>query len=356
MKKELFNFYKNKKILVTGSTGFKGAWLSLWLNMLGANVYGIGYKPNNNKKLFNQLKLKKKIFFKNIDIRNFSKIKNHIKKIKPEIIFHLAAQPIISKSYELPKYTYEVNAIGTLNLIDAIKEFKFIKSAIFVTSDKCYESNNSTIGFKESDKLGGIDPYSGSKASSEIIVNTYYHSFFKKKINTGIATARAGNVIGGGDWSKDRLIPDAIKFLKSNKTIIIRNPNFNRPWQHVLEPLHGYLMLALKLFKNPKKYSGPWNFGTERNTITNVEQVIHKIINNWGNGDYKKINKRKFYEQTNLQLNISKAKKKLKWKPKLSIDECISMTVEWYKKVLINKESVSNTTKYQIIKYMKKYD
>ena len=218
---KLKKFYKNKKILITGATGFKGAWLSLWLKILGAKVYGVGFKPNNNKKLFNQLNLKKKLIYKNLDIRNYKNVNNYIKKIKPEIIFHLAAQPIISNSYEKPKYTYEVNSLGTLNLISVIKNNNFIKSAIFVTSDKCYQSNNSTVGFKENDKLGGIDPYSGSKACAEIIVNTYYQSFFKKKITTGIATARAGNVIGGGDWSKDRLIPDSIKFLNKKKTISI---------------------------------------------------------------------------------------------------------------------------------------
>ena len=353
---KLKKFYKNKKILITGATGFKGAWLSLWLKILGAKVYGVGFKPNNNKKLFNQLNLKKKLIYKNLDIRNYKNVNNYIKKIKPEIIFHLAAQPIISNSYERPKYTYEVNSLGTLNLISVIKNNNFIKSAIFVTSDKCYQSNNSTVGFKENDKLGGIDPYSGSKACAEIIVNTYYQSFFKKKITTGIATARAGNVIGGGDWSKDRLIPDSIKFLNKKKTIIIRNPNFNRPWQHVLEPLYGYLILALKLYNQPGKYSGPWNFGTEHNTVTSVEQIIRKIIFNWGKGKYKKTNNRKFYEQTNLQLNITKAKKELKWKPKLSIDNCISLTVDWYKKVLTSKETVQQITMSQIINYMKLND
>ncbi len=347
-------FYKNKKILVTGATGFKGAWLSIWLKILGANVYGIGYKPNKNIKLFDQLKLKNKINFKNIDIRNYRLLNNHIKKIKPEIIFHLAAQPIISKSYDFPLDTYKINSLGTLNLINIIKSYKFTKTAVFITSDKCYESNNSTIGFKENDKLGGIDPYSGSKACAEIIVNTYYHSFFKKNKLIGIATARAGNVIGGGDWSKDRLIPDAIKYLKSSKQIVIRNPNFNRPWQHVLEPLYGYLILAMKLSKNANKYSGAWNFGTERNTVTSVEQIIHKIIKYWKSGSYKIINKNKFYEQTNLQLNIIKSKKKLNWSPKLSIDQCISLTVDWYKKVLIEKENVYEITKNQIINYMKK--
>jgi len=348
-------FYKNKKVLVTGATGFKGAWLCLWLKLLGADVYGIGYNPNNNKRLFNQLNLKNDVKTKNIDIRNYEKISNHIKKIKPKIIFHLAAQPIISKGYEKPKYTYEVNTLGTLNIIETIKNCKFVKSAIFVTSDKCYQSNNSTVGFTESDKLGGIDPYSGSKACAEIIVNTYFHSFIKEKKDCGIATARAGNVIGGGDWSKDRLIPDAIKSLNNKKMITIRNPNFNRPWQHVLEPLNGYLELAQRLYYEPKKYSGPWNFGTEKNTITTVEQVIKKIIKNWGKGKFKSTKNKKFYEQINLQLNIYKSKKYLKWKPKLKIDECIYLTVDWYKKVLLKKSNVKQITEDQILNYMNEF-
>ncbi len=352
MNYNLKKFYSNKKVLIIGATGFKGAWLSLWLNILGAKVSGIGYNPNSNKKLFKQLELEKKIKLKNIDIRNYNKVFNYLKKTKPEIVFHLAAQPIISKSYEIPKYTYEVNSLGTLNLIECLKNLKSVKSTIFVTSDKCYQSNNSTLGFKESDKLGGIDPYSGSKACAEIIVKTYYESFFKDKIKNGIATARAGNVIGGGDWSKDRLIPDAIRSLNKKKTIIIRNPNFNRPWQHVLEPLRGYLILGLKLYKNPTKFSGAWNFGTEKNTINNVKQVISKIISNWGNGKYQVENKKKFYEQTNLQLNISKAKREINWRPKFSIDECVEFTVEWYIEVLRKKNNVYNVTKSQILKYM----
>ena len=343
---------KNKKILITGATGFKGAWLCLWLKVLGAKVYGIGYNPNNNKRLFNQLNIKKDIKINNIDIRNYEKLNSYIKMIKPEIIFHLAAQPIISKGYENPKYTYEVNSLGTLNIVEILKKNKFVKAVIFVTSDKCYQSNNSTTGFKETDKLGGIDPYSGSKACAEIIVNTYFHSFFKKNNHCGVATARAGNVIGGGDWSKDRLIPDAIKSLNNKKTIIIRNPSFNRPWQHVLEPLNGYLELAQRLYNDPIKYSGPWNFGADRNTITSVEQIIKKIIKNWGEGEFKSIKNKKFYEQVNLQLNISKSKKYLKWQPKLKIDDCIKLTVDWYKKVLLKKTNVKKITEEQIINYM----
>ncbi len=347
------NFYENRKVLITGATGFKGAWLSKWLLMLGAKVYGLGFAPNNNKRLFNQLNLKKRVNLKNIDIRNYNLLCSYLKKIKPVVVFHLAAQPIISRSYELPKYTYEVNSLGTLNLINAIKETSTVRSAIFVTSDKCYESNNSTVGFVEHDKLGGVDPYSGSKACAEIIVKTYINSFLKEK-KIGIATARAGNVIGGGDWSKDRLIPDAIKFLNEKKKITIRNPNFNRPWQHVLEPLSGYLNLAEKLFKDPKKYSGAWNFGTEKNTVTSVEQIIKKIIYFWGSGTYGKLKKYKFYEQENLQLNILKSKKILKWKPKLSINECIELTVEWYKWVLFKKGSAENITYNQIQNFIEK--
>jgi CDP-glucose 4,6-dehydratase len=348
--KTINNFYKNKKVLITGATGFKGSWLSYWLYSLGAKVYAVGYNPNQNGRLFDQLNLKNKINLKIIDVRNYISFKNYLNKIKPEIIFHLAAQPIIYSSYLKPIYTYQVNSVGTLNLLEILRNYKISKSVIFITSDKCYESNNSTKGFSEEDKLGGVDPYSGSKACAEIIINTYYNSFLKKS-NIGIASARAGNVIGGGDWSLDRLIPDAIKCLKMNKKISIRNPKFNRPWQHVLEPLDGYLLLAMKLYRDPKKYSGPWNFGTEKNTITNVEQIIKKIIRFWGYGKYSTMKNKKYYEQKNLQLNINKAKQKLHWFPKLTIDQSIKLTTEWYKEVLIKKRPVEEITMQQIKKY-----
>ena len=239
------NFYKNKKVLVTGATGFKGAWLCYWLVMLGAKVYGIGYNPNKNKNLFYSLKLNKKIKLKLFDIRNKKKLESFVKTSKPTIVFHLAAQPLILESYKKPYLTYTVNTLGTLNILETVKNNNTIKSLVCITSDKCYESNNSTKGFKETDKLGGEDPYSGSKASAEIMIGTYQKSFFNEK-KCGIASARAGNVIGGGDWSENRLIPDSINSIMKNKTIYIRNPNFNRPWQHVIEPLYGYLILAKK--------------------------------------------------------------------------------------------------------------
>ena len=356
MEKKLINFYRGKKILVTGATGFKGSWLCLWLTMLGAKVYGLGNSPNKNKNLFYSLKLNKLIKLYLFDIRDRNKLSKIIYNVKPQIIFHMAAQPLIYDSYVKPKMTYEVNSFGTLNVVDIVKDTNFIKSLICITSDKCYENNHSTRGFKENDKLGGDDPYSGSKACAEIIVKTYLKSFFSKKIKMkcGVATARAGNVIGGGDWSPNRLIPDSINSIINNKIIYLRNPNFNRPWQHVLEPIFGYLILAEKLYKNPEKYSGAWNFGTTKNTITNVLEIVNKIIKYWGKGKVDFYKKNKFYEQQNLQLNISKAKKYLKWEPKYSISESVKTTTEWYKKTLVENMDPKKITESQIKEYMSK--
>ena len=345
------NFYKNKKVLVTGATGFKGAWLSYWLTILGAKVYGAGYNPNKNKNLFYSLKLNKKIKLKLFDIRNKKKLESFVKTSKPIIVFHLAAQPLILESYKKPYLTYTVNSLGTLNILETVKNNNTIKSLVCITSDKCYESNNSTKGFKETDKLGGEDPYSGSKASAEIMIGTYQKSFFNEK-KCGIASARAGNVIGGGDWSENRLIPDSINSIMKNKTIYIRNPNFNRPWQHVIEPLYGYLILAKKIYKEPKRYSGPWNFGTKKNTVTNVLKIVKAIVKFWGKGKINFKKNQKYYEQTNLQLNINKSKKFLKWEPKYSIIKSIHVTVNWYKKVLVEKYSIEKITTEQIQDYM----
>jgi CDP-glucose 4,6-dehydratase len=349
---ELNKFYKNKKILVTGATGFKGAWLSQWLLKLGSKVYGIGYNPNQNKNFFYKLNLHKKINVKLFDIRDYQKLKKTIKSIKPSIIFHLAAQPLIYESYKKPLLTFDINFRGTLNLIDIAKDIKSVKSIIIVTSDKCYESNNSSVGFKEEDLLGGIDPYSASKSSTELMVRAYRESFFKEKKIVGLSTGRAGNVIGGGDWSTNRLIPDCIRSLLVKKVINIRNPNFNRPWQHVLEPLKGYLILAKKQYLNPKKYSGAWNFGTTPNSLTNVKSIVKYIIEFWGTGNFK-VQKNKLYEQENLQLNINKAKKYLNWYPTHKIKKSVQITTEWYFRVLKLKERPEIVTLDQIEQYEK---
>ena len=344
-------FYKNKRVLVTGATGFKGAWLCYWLNLLGAKVYGVGYNPNKNKNLFYSLKLEKKIKLKLFDIRDKNKVKNFITLIKPQIIFHLAAQPLILESYKKPYLTYTVNSLGTLNVLETVRGIDSVGSLICITSDKCYESNYSTKGFKEKDRLGGKDPYSGSKATAEIMIHSYFESFYKSK-KCGLASARAGNVIGGGDWSENRLIPDTIISIIKKKTIYIRNPNFNRPWQHVLEPLYGYLLLGEKLYIKPKIYSGAWNFGTKKNTVTNVLEIVRKIVKFWGEGKISFKKSQKYYEQANLQLNINKAIKILNWQPKYSISKSVKVTTEWYKKVLIESRSVEEVTEKQINDYM----
>jgi CDP-glucose 4,6-dehydratase len=350
--KVINNFYKNKKILVTGASGFKGAWLCFWLHLMGSKVYGIGYSPNKNKNLFYQLGLNKLIKYSLIDIRNFKKLKKKITLINPEIVFHMAAQPLIFEGYKKPFETYFINSFGTLSILEILKNLKVVKSIVCITSDKCYESNNSQKGFIESDKLGGEDPYSGSKACAEIISKTYYKSFFLNKKNCGIATARAGNVIGGGDWSGNRLIPDSIKSIMNNKTINLRNPYFNRPWLHVLEPLNGYIILAKNLYEKPSKFSGPWNFGSKKNTVTDVLTIVQAIIKNWGSGKVKFVKKKRYYEQENLQLNIEKSQKNLSWKPKLSIKKSVEITVDWYKNVLQKKNSAKEMTKKQILEYI----
>ena len=255
-------FYKNKKVLVTGATGFKGSWLCSWLLKLGAKVYGTGYSPNQNKNLFYDLNLNNRINLKIFDIRDYRRLKNFIYYSKPKIIFHLAAQSLVYNSYQKPLITFDINCRGTLNILEITKKYKFIKSAVLITSDKCYENVGKIKRYKESDMLGGVDPYSASKGAAELIIRSYRESFFKNKKKCGVSSARAGNVIGGGDWSKKRLIPDCIRSLIKNEAILLRNPNFSRPWQLVLEPLKGYLILAKKQFENPLKYSGAWNFGT----------------------------------------------------------------------------------------------
>ena len=349
---KISNFYKNKRVFVTGATGFKGSWLCSWLLHMGAKVYGSGYSPNQNKNLFYKLKLQKKIKLGIFDIRDQKKLERFILKSKSSIIFHLAAQPLIIESYLKPHSTIDINVRGTLNVLEASKKFNFIKSVVLITSDKCYENVGKLTRYKEDDVLGGIDPYSASKSSSEIIIRAYRESFFKNKKNCGISSARAGNVIGGGDWSAKRLIPDCIKSLLDNKVVFLRNPNFNRPWQHVLEPLRGYLMLAKKQFQEPKKYSDAWNFGTKNNSVKSVKEIVNYMISFWGSGKVRINPENRFYEQKNLQLDINKVKKRLKWYPTYSVKKGVQITTEWYLQVFKNKKDPFEVTNNQIVEYM----
>jgi CDP-glucose 4,6-dehydratase len=334
---KLNKFYKNKKILITGHTGFKGIWLSNILIYLGARVYGIS-KNDENIKNFRNLcetnKLKSYIF----DILNKKKLNKIIKYIEPEIIFHLAAQSIVRTSYQFPEITFETNFNGTLNLLSIATKLKKLKSIIIVTSDKCYHNQDKKNYFDETDSLGGNDPYSASKGATEILFNSYLKSFFYKK-KVGAATARAGNVLGGGDWARDRIIPDCVRCIIKNKKFIIRNSNSTRPWQHVLDVINGYLILGQMLIKNPKKYSGNWNFGPKNKQNMNVRNLIILFLQFMKKKNIFFISKKnkKYIESKFLNINSSKANNLLKWKNKYTLKMTLQLTADWYRDKINNK-------------------
>ena len=337
------NFWKGKKVFITGHTGFKGSWLCLLLKHLGANVTGYSLKPLNKKNLFSEAKIKNLINKSIIaDIRNKNKLFSELKKSKANIVFHLAAQALVIESYLNPIDTFKTNIIGTANILDCISKINSIKSSVIITSDKVYDIKKNKI-FKESDLLGGIDPYSASKVCSEHVFLAYVNSFFKNSRKRSIATARAGNVIGGGDYSKDRLIPDIIKSVKLKRKILIRNPKSIRPWQHVLDPISGYINLAEKLYKNRFSQTHSWNFGPNVQNCKTVKYIANKIA-------YKTNSKIKIIkEKTNLfkketvllRLDNKKAKKMLKWYPKWSLDYSIQTILDWnFKNPGMNKQKV----------------
>lgn len=334
--KDLLSIYKDKTVLVTGHTGFKGSWLSIWLQVLGAKVIGYGLDPISNEDNFSVSHLSEKITDIRGDIRDSQKLQLVFDTYKPEIVFHLAAQPIVRLSYENPRETYETNVIGTLNVLEGIKNYPSVKVGVMITTDKCYENLEQIWGYKETDALGGYDPYSSSKACAELLIASYRSSYFNPKDFTThgkvISSVRAGNVIGGGDWQKDRIIPDCIRALLKNEHIELRNPSAVRPWQHVLEPLYGYMLLGAKMYNHGTLYSGSWNFGPDYESIVTVETVVNKLVNKWGSGTWKDISKeQKPHEANILRLDCTKAKVYLKWQPKLNIDEAIDYTAEWYK-------------------------
>ena len=349
--------FKGKKILITGHTGFKGSWLTLWLIKLGAKVIGYSLEPPTKPSLFEILNLKEKIIHIIGDIRDEEKLKNIFKKYKPEIVFHLAAQSLVRFSYKEPKLTYETNVIGTLNVLEAVRETKSVRVVIIVTSDKCYENKEWVYGYRENDPLGGYDPYSSSKACAELVVEAYRNSFFNPK-NYGkghqvaLATVRAGNVIGGGDWQVDRLIPDCVRALSKGKPIKIRNPNAIRPWQHVLEPLSGYLILAQKMWEEPTKYCEAWNFGPYEKDIATVKEIVEKVINLWGKGKYEVESDTQFHEAGLLRLDISKAMIKLGWYPKWNLDIALEKTIKWYKMFYKGKEDMLRYSLQEIKSYI----
>tara|TARA_Y100000590_G_scaffold438567_1_gene561538 strand:- start:13871 stop:14944 length:1074 start_codon:yes stop_codon:yes gene_type:complete len=340
------NFWNKKRVLVTGHTGFKGGWLSLWLKELGAEVIGYSLNPISKNNFFDQAGIKK-IFKRDYrkNIQNIYDLKKCINKHKPQIIFHLAAQPQVLQSYIEPLDTVRTNVLGTINLLEIAKEKKFVKSIVIITTDKVYKNVEKNIRFKEDSSLGGDDVYSSSKAAADLISLSYIKSFFNNS-TCNVATARAGNCIGGGDWTKFRILTDSMHAFLNNKKLLIRNPKAKRPWQHVLEPLAGYILLAQKLYsKKGSKFNGAWNFGPKRQNHLNVLQFA-KIVKLKLNTKSKILLKRKKdkKEKISLDLNSKKANKKLKWKPFLNIDQTLSLTTDWY---LANKKK-KNMFKFSI--------
>lgn len=356
------DFWRNKKVLITGHTGFKGSWLALWLHSMGAKVTGYALQPPTDPSLFQLCHLNELVNSNIADIRNRESLAKTLHLNKPEVVFHMAAQPLVRESYLNPVDTYEINTLGTVYLLEAIRKCATVKAVVNVTTDKCYQNKEWAWGYRENEALCGYDPYSNSKSCSELITSAFRDSFFNAqdyvKHGVAIATARAGNVIGGGDWAKDRLIPDCVKALLNNEKIIIRNPAAIRPWQHVLEPLSGYLILAQRLYQEGMKYAEAWNFGPEDTDTKSVKWIVQKICSAWEkNPEARKAEleiavEKQPHEANYLKLDISKAKLLLDWKPRWSLSIAISKVVEWtqaYKQ----KQDIRELTLYQIQNYLR---
>jgi len=354
MTNQFNNIYKGKKILITGHTGFKGSWLSIWLHMLGAKVIGYSLEKYYNDYVYKRAKLNELLYAdEKGNINDYVRLKAIFDKHQPEMVFHLAAQPLVRLSYEIPIETLSTNIMGTANVLECIKKSSSVKCAVIITSDKCYKNKEKRERYKETDELAGHDTYSTSKACAELIVHSYRHSFFNHSDKL-VASVRAGNVIGGGDWAKDRLIPDCIRHLKNKKPVRIRNPHAVRPWQHVIEPLYGYLLIGQKLIEGKKEFADAWNFGPDHGSQVSVDKVVNLIIKFWGEGKWIDISapNEKKHETKVLKLDSTKAKKGLGWHPVLSITEAIKITVEWYK--VSDHEDVYKLCTNQIKEYVKR--
>ncbi len=362
---DLFQVYRNKRVLVTGHTGFKGGWLSQWLISLGAEVYGIALPPAGEVSLFDQLRLENQLSHHVCDIRGFEPLKDRVAKIKPDIIFHLAAQPLVRESYNIPLETVETNVMGTLHLLEAVRTLNFETTLVVVTSDKSYENREWMFGYRENDAMGGYDPYSASKGACEVLTASWRRSFFNPKAfdshGVKLATVRAGNVIGGGDWAADRIVPDCMRALLDGHPIDVRNPLATRPWQHVLEPLGGYLMLGEKLLTTSdlselETYCEAFNFGPLIGSNKTVESLVREVINVWGSGTWTYDKQHAVHEASLLNLTIDKAYQLLGWYPAWGFRETIKRTVEWYKIFQDNPNEIPNLTLGQIRDYSEAFN
>ena len=329
-----YNFWRNRKVFITGHTGFKGSWLCLWLHSLNADITGYALQPPTDPSLFELCRVDELVTSIIADVRDSECLSKTIHEAKPEIVIHMAAQPLVRQSYINPVETYSINVMGTVHILESIRNCKSIRAVINVTTDKCYENKEWYWGYRENEPLDGYDPYSNSKACSELVTSAYRNSFFNSdqydQHRVGLASARAGNVIGGGDWAPDRLIPDCIRSLLKGEKIVIRNPNAVRPWQHVLEPLSGYLLLAQKLYEDGPKYSEAWNFGPDDSDAKTVEGIVKRICEKWGfDAGYRVEQGEYLHEATYLKLDCSKAKAKLHWHPRWYIEKAIDKAIEW---------------------------
>ena len=346
------SFWHSKKVLVTGHTGFKGSWLSLWLQTMGADLCGIALPPPTEPSLFAQAKVADGMRHQLADVRDFEKIKKIFQSFQPDIVLHLAAQPLVRESYKAPIETYSTNVMGTVHVLEASRRTKSVRAVINVTTDKCYENREWVWGYRENEPIGGHDPYSSSKGCSELVSAAYRKSFFEDA-DIQVATARAGNVIGGGDWARDRLIPDIIKSIQENIPTKIRNPNAIRPWQHVLEPLSGYLLLAEGLYNKKDGMSGAWNFGPRDEDAQNVQWVANELSKKMGQSPiFLPDPKNHPHEANFLKLDISKAKNKLGWEPRWSLNTALDRIVDWNRS-LNQKEDIRKKSVSQILEYNK---
>lgn len=344
--------YIGKRSLITGHTGFKGSWLSLWLTSLGCEVCGYSLEPATNPAMFNELHIGEKIAKSVIgDILDTENLERTIQEFQPEIVFHLAAQPLVILSYEKPVLTYRTNVIGTLNVLESARKCSSIKAFVNVTSDKCYENKETIKGYKEDDPMGGYDMYSSSKGCVEIMSSSFRRSFLQDETSMALATVRSGNVIGGGDWAENRLVPDCVRAISSGRDIVIRNPHAVRPWQHVLEPLSGYLLLGQKLLSEGKKFAEGFNFGPGEGNVLNVGEVVRKVCEFYGAGKIVIDEKPSRHEANLLALNIEKSKRVLNWESAYTVEEAITETVEWYKQFYAGNSDMYGFTMKQLKHY-----
>jgi CDP-glucose 4,6-dehydratase len=351
--KQFADVYRGKRILVTGHTGFKGSWLTMWLNQLGAEVVGISLPPETQPNHWNLLGLESTVQHHELDIRQAAEVASVFKACQPEMVFHLAAQPLVRRSYRDPLETWSTNDMGTANVLEACRQSSSVRAILAVTTDKCYENQEWAWGYRETDRLGGHDPYSASKAGSELVAASYHRAFFHTVGAPLLSTARAGNVIGGGDWSEDRLIPDLVRAIAAQQSLEIRSPNSTRPWQHVLESLSGYLLLGQKLIEGNKNFEGAWNFGPERSGNRTVADVLNRLQAHWPEMHWHQTAAHQPHEANLLYLDSAKAHTQLSWQPVWNLEITLQKTADWYRTFQSSQTAISTQQLFQYVEAAK---